>query len=72
MSFNKSFYGQFKKDIEKEVVKYDAYQESRPTNIKKCKHKAVKFMNGELRCKCGAAWQGPRIAELYKILKGDK
>jgi len=72
MTFNKFFYGQFKKSIEKEVAKYDAHQEVRPTNFKKCTHKQVKFVDGQLKCSCGASWSGPRLNELYQTLKGGK
>lgn len=37
-----------------------------PKDLPRCPHKNVKFVNGELRCPCGSAWQGPGIHDLYK------
>lgn len=36
--------------------------ELKPT---RCPHKNVKYVHGELRCSCGAAWSGPNLASLY-------
>lgn len=68
MSFNKHFYKQFGDDIKEEVGKYDSRQENTTIKFKKCPHKQVAVKEGILRCKCGATWRGPRIAELYKQL----
>lgn len=70
MSFKKSFYDQFGEEIDEEVVNYKAKGEKRRVGFRKCKHKQAKVVDGELRCSCGAAWSGPRIAELLKVIKG--
>jgi len=49
-----------------EKKKYDAFEETIEINMKKCNHSKVVFVGGELRCPCGSAWQGTRLAELYK------
>ena len=51
---------------------FDGEKESkelpRDVDLPKCKHKNVTIKNNELRCKCGAAWSGPNIERLYKVL----
>jgi hypothetical protein len=70
MRFKKSFFEQMGKQVKDEVANYDAYEESKPVKFKKCKHKQVAVMDGELRCACGAAWRGARIIDLYNKFKG--
>ena len=72
MSFDKSFFKQHGKAIKKETKKYDAHAEARPVNFRKCRHKQVKVVDGELRCSCGAGWRGPRLVEVFNKLKGVK
>ena len=47
---------------------YDALSETTEVKFKRCKHKRSTMDNGELRCPCGAAWQGPNLHELHKKL----
>ena len=54
-------------DYAEEKKKYDAYEESMELSFKKCDHSKVKFGGDELRCTCGNAWRGSRLAELYKL-----
>lgn len=68
---SKYIYEEHIKVLEEDVVKYDAVSETREVFGNKCKHKDIKYLNGELRCKCGAAWSGPRLDELYKLLTND-
>lgn len=35
-----------------------------------CSHKKARIIDDTLVCPCGAFWQGPRIKELEKQLKG--
>jgi hypothetical protein len=56
-------------NLEHEVKKYDAKEVKHTVVLGGCKHKSVKFENGELRCKCGASWSGTRLHELEAALK---
>lgn len=69
MGFSKSFYSQFGEEIANEVRVYKAHEERAVLSSKPCQHKDVRFENGELRCRCGVAWGGGRLDELYKFLK---
>ena len=41
----------------------------RDVDLPKCPHKAVRLISGsEMRCKCGAGWNGGDIIKLYKLL----
>lgn len=44
--------------------------ETKEITLLKCSHKQVSHVNGILRCTCGASWSGPRLNELYQLLKG--
>lgn len=50
-----------------EKKKYDAYEEITELKIRQCKHEKAYFSGSELRCVCGNAWGGSRLAELYKL-----
>lgn len=50
---------------------FDGVKEKTELTFTKCPHKKVSVVNGELRCACGAAWSGPNIAELYKLLRSQ-
>lgn len=50
---------------------FDGEKERTELHFKRCSHKNVKFDNGKLLCTCGAGWQGPKIAELYELLKNQ-
>jgi len=39
-----------------------------PKEFPKCFHSKVSFVNGELRCPCGASWSGPNLNALYMLL----
>jgi len=72
MSFKKHIFEQFGKQINEESQKHDAYMEKRAVKFSKCPHKNITIKDGEARCSCGAAWRGPRLADLLKLLKEDK
>lgn len=55
-------------NLDQEVVDYEAYSEKTTLSEKKCNHKEVKFLDGELKCKCGVAWGGPGLDRLYKAI----
>lgn len=64
---------EFGQDIESEKKRFKAYEEKVDlSHRKKCDHKRVQFERGELRCPCGAAWQGPNLGKLYNLLKGGE
>ena len=47
------------------------YKEDLPRDVPlpKCPHKKVRMISGsEMRCQCGAGWNGPNIIKLYMIL----
>lgn len=53
---------------------YDGVKEPAVDLSKKeiCNHKGVKMVSGsELRCPCGAGWQGANVASLYNLLKNQ-
>lgn len=54
--------------LDTEVAEFSAYKETTEVSMKKCNHKGVKYINGELRCLCGSAWSGPGLDRLYKAL----
>jgi len=55
-------------NLSEDIEKYEARSETVEVNLKRCKHENVKFESGILRCPCGAAWSGPRLDELYRLL----
>jgi hypothetical protein len=62
MSFNKSFFTQFKEEVEEEHKAFKTVSESKELPSTKCDHKGkVKAVLGGLRCQCGAGWQGARL-----------
>lgn len=69
---SKSFYRDHGKDINEQVDKYESFQEKKDIKFNKCSHKDVKFVGNSLKCKCGAAWSGARLADLYELLVGGK
>ena len=71
MSFDKSFFKQMGKRVQKEIRDYKAKSEEKPIEFRKCRHKNAKVINGQLRCSCGAAWRGPRLIDLLNLL-GEK
>ena len=65
---SKYFFEQFDEQLKEEKEKFKAKSETVDVPIRVCKHKGkVSIIDGELRCKCGAAWSGPEIETLYKI-----
>lgn len=54
--------------LAEDIKKYEAFSESKDISFNKCLHKNLTIANGELRCKCGISWSGPRLHELEKIL----
>lgn len=50
---------------------FDGVKEKTEISFKRCPHKNVTLNREELRCKCGAAWGGPNIVELYTLLKNQ-
>lgn len=54
-------------ELKEEVEKYESFSESKEILFNKCKHKDTFIENGVLRCRCGAAWQGERLAELVEL-----
>lgn len=55
-------------DFSEDVEKYEAKTFTQTLNFTKCKHKQIKYENGELRCDCGVAYSGSRLDELYRLL----
>lgn len=53
-------------DLDKE---YEAVKETTELKFPKCRHKEVRVLENELRCKCGAGWSGPNIDQLYRLMK---
>ncbi len=52
--------------LDTEVADFKAYKETTTLQKKSCNHKEIKYINGELRCKCGVAYAGPGLDRLYK------
>lgn len=48
---------------------YEATKETVELNFKKCNHKEAQIINNELRCRCGAAYAGPRLDLLQKLFQ---
>lgn len=46
----------------------EPYEEKIDVTLTKCDHKGVKYLNGELKCTCGASWSGPQLHKLYTLL----
>lgn len=55
---------------ESEKNEYEAKTETKEIVFPDCDHKKVKFVDGSLKCPCGAGWQGARLDDLYKELTG--
>lgn len=49
---------------------FQPHQESKEVSFPGCSHKTIQFdkERHELRCKCGVAFTGPRLNELYDVL----
>ena len=63
----KFFYQDNKKTIEEEHKKFKTHAETKDLDIERCNHKGkVSYLNGELRCKCGAAWSGANLKDLFE------
>jgi hypothetical protein len=66
---SKSYFEQFKKEIEEEHKAHDTVQIS--TDLltgSKCDHKGkAKIKDGVLVCTCGAGWSGPQIEKLLEL-----
>jgi hypothetical protein len=65
---SKHYFEEFKKDIKEDHEKFETHLESHEVSTDRCKHKDAKIVDGVLRCTCGAAWGGPEIETLYKLL----
>ena len=59
-------------DTSEDVEKYEAFEEIRQVNFKGCSHRNVEIKDGKAICTCGAGWEGPRLNELIKLLKGER
>ena len=55
-------------DLRSEVKEYEAHHESAEIELGSCPHRSVQIVDGELKCACGAAWAGPGLAKLQKLL----
>jgi hypothetical protein len=55
-------------DFTEEIEEFDAFNESKKIEFKKCSHRWAKIENGVLRCDCGSSWEGAGIQQLEKIL----
>lgn len=55
-----------------DIERYEAFFESKTIEFPHCLHKDIQFVKDghELRCKCGVAFTGERLHELYNVLKG--
>jgi hypothetical protein len=51
---------------------FDGVKEKTEVKFNRCSHSKIKFINGELRCKCGAAYSGPNLHKLFKLFTGLK
>lgn len=53
-----------------EDVQYHAFSEKKEVSFPSCTHSMIQFdrEKHELRCRCGVAFTGPRLAELYDAL----
>jgi hypothetical protein len=47
---------------------FDGEKQKTELKMERCSHSKVSFKNGELWCPCGAAWSGPNLHLLYKLL----
>lgn len=47
---------------------FDGDKQKTEVSFTRCKHDKVSFVNGELRCPCGASWSGADIHKLYTLL----
>lgn len=47
----------------------DSRTEEKEVNMPTCTHANARYVNGELRCTCGAAWGGVGIDRLYRHFK---
>ena len=58
----------------KENEAYNAFSQSTPVEFLDCKHSDIKFNKEkhELRCKCGVAFTGERLGELYTLLTKNR
>jgi hypothetical protein len=69
---NKFIFHHHKDKLEEDVEKFEAKSFKTDVNFKKCDHSQAKFINGEIRCVCGAAWRGPNLAVLLENLTKKK
>lgn len=55
---------------DEDIKQFEAYSEKKEINFEHCTHKDIQFNKEkhELRCKCGVAFTGERLGELYSIL----
>lgn len=59
-------------DLKKEVKDYEAFSEEKELKFERCPHRNTEIKDGELRClNCSAAWSGPGINRLQKLLSGE-
>ncbi len=47
---------------------FDGDKQNTEIKFQRCKHKNATFTGSEIRCSCGAAWTGPDLHKLYKLL----
>lgn len=67
---SKHYFSQFKKEIDEEIRDFKAYDEKTTMAGSSCTHKGkVKWINGSLRCVCGAAWTGSQLNVLADYFK---
>jgi len=55
--------------IDKEL---NPHIEKTNVELKRCEHKNVKLVDGEIRCSCGAGWSGKNIQRLYEEIQNQK
>jgi hypothetical protein len=68
MPLSKHYFEQFKDEIAEEHKKFETHLEQKELTNEKCTHFGkVEFVNGELRCRCGAGWAGPNLDILYEL-----
>lgn len=55
---------------DEDIKQFEAHSEKKEINFTGCTHKDIQFNKEkhELRCKCGVAFTGERLGELYSAL----
>jgi len=69
---DKFIFHHHKDKLEEDVKKFDAKSFKTNVAFSGCDHSQAKFVDGEVRCVCGAAWRGPNLAFLLDNLTKKK